>query len=122
MGLPIQEKKFKIDLQDGNCGGHLVFLIGAILAIFDLQVTLMIPTKFQVNWTPGSGKEAKIDFHHGGHLGFPIETILAILIYQSPICFLPSFESIGLSIQKKKRKIDGGHLGFSIRTFYFIYF
>ena len=43
----------------------------------DLQVTLMVPSKFGVNWPFGSG-EAKIDFQDGGHLGFPIGTILAI--------------------------------------------
>ena len=48
MGLSIQEKKFKIDFQDGNCGGHFIFPIGMILAIFDLQVTSTILTKFQV--------------------------------------------------------------------------
>ena len=32
----IQEKKFKIAFQDGNCGSNLVFPIGTILAIFDL--------------------------------------------------------------------------------------
>ena len=62
MGLSIQGKKFKIDFQDRNCGGHLVFQIGTILAIFDLQVTLMILTKFQVNWPFGSGKEVKNRF------------------------------------------------------------
>ena len=30
-----------------------------ILAIFDLQVTLMLPSKFGVNWPFGSGEEAK---------------------------------------------------------------
>ena len=41
-------------------------------------------------------------------------------IYKSPECFLPSFESNGLSVQEKKRTIDfqdgchGGHLGFLI--------
>ena len=39
MGLSIQEKKFKIDFQDGNFGSHPVFLIGSFLAIFDLQDT-----------------------------------------------------------------------------------
>ena len=39
--------------------GHLGFLIGTILAIFDLQVTSMLPTKFQVNWPFGSEEEAK---------------------------------------------------------------
>ena len=40
-------------------------------------------------------------------------------INKSPRCFLPSFESIGLSVQKKKAKIDfqdGRHLGFPIGT------
>ena len=32
------------------------------LAIFDLQVTLMLPTKFGVNWSFGSGEEAKNRF------------------------------------------------------------
>ena len=39
----------------------------------------MLPTMFGVNWLLGLG-EAKIDFQdgcHGGHLGFPIGTILA---------------------------------------------
>ena len=62
MGLSIQEKKFKIDFQDGNCGDHLVFPIGMILAIFDLQVTSMTLTKFQVNWPFGSGEGAKNRF------------------------------------------------------------
>ena len=45
IGLSVQEKKLNIDFQDG---GHLGFLIRTILAIFDLQVTLMLPTKFRV--------------------------------------------------------------------------
>ena len=58
MGLSIQEKKFKIDFQDVNCGSHLGFPIRMILATFDLQDIFMIPTKFQVNWPFGS-EEAK---------------------------------------------------------------
>ena len=48
--------------------------------------------------------------------------ILSILIYKSPRYFLPSFASIGLSVQEKKRKIgfqdlcSDGHLGFPIGT------
>ena len=57
--LSVQEKKRKIDFQDG---GHLGFLIGTILAIFDLQVTQMLPSKFGVNWPFGSGEEAKNRF------------------------------------------------------------
>ena len=46
--------------QDGHHGGHLRFLIGMILAIFDLQATRMLPIKFRVNWRFGS--EAKNRF------------------------------------------------------------
>ena len=60
MGLSIQEKKFKTDFQDGNCGGHCVFQLERFLAIFDLQVTSMIPTKFQVNWPFGSEEVKKM--------------------------------------------------------------
>ena len=51
----------KKDFQDGHHSGHLGFPISMILAIFDLQVTLMLPTKFGVNWPFGSG-EAKNRF------------------------------------------------------------
>ena len=62
IGLSVQEKKRKIDFQDGGHGGHLGFPIGKILAIFDLQVTPMLPNKFGVNWPFGSGEEAKNRF------------------------------------------------------------
>ena len=123
MGLSIQEKKLKIDFQDGNCGGHLVFLIRAILAIFDLQVTLMILTKFQVNWTSGSGKEAKNRFSTWPPW-WP-----SWMSYQNDFsCFdLPvtpmlstKFQINWLSVHQKKLKINGGHLGFPIRTIFFL--
>ena len=34
--------------------------IGTILAIFNLHNTLMLPTKFQVNWPFGSRKEVTV--------------------------------------------------------------
>ena len=52
IGLSVQEKR-KIDFQDGGHGGHLGFPIETILAIFDLQVTPMLPTKYRVNWPSG---------------------------------------------------------------------
>ena len=51
-GLSVQQKRRKIDFQDG---GHLRFPIGTILAIFNLQVTPMLPTKYRVNWHRGIG-------------------------------------------------------------------
>ena len=62
-----------------------------ILAIFDLQVSQMLPTKFRVNWPFGSGEEAK-DFQDGGHLGFPIGTILAIFDLQVSTMLPSKFE------------------------------
>ena len=59
---PFVQEKRKIDFQDGGHGGHLGFLIGTILAIFELQVTLMVPSKFGVNWPLGSGEETKNRF------------------------------------------------------------
>ena len=62
IGLSVQEKKQKIDFQDGRHGSHLGFPIGTILAIFDLQVTPMLPTMFGFNWLLGSGEETKNRF------------------------------------------------------------
>ena len=45
----------------------------------------MLPCKFVVNWPLSSGEERKINFQdggHGGHLGFPIGTILTIFDLQ----------------------------------------
>ena len=39
----------------GHCGGHLGFWIRKILSICDLQATLILPTKFRVNWLFGLG-------------------------------------------------------------------
>ena len=108
IGLSVQEKKRKIDFQDGHYGGHLGFPIGRILAIFDQDF--------------GSGEEAKNRFSRWPPLDFQSKRFYLFLIYKSPRCFLASLESIGLSVQEKKRKIDfqdgghGGHLGFPIRT------
>ena len=89
IGLSVQEKKRKIDFQDGS---HLGFPICTILAIFDLQDTPMLPSNFGVNWPFGQEKKRKIDFQdgcHGSHLGFLIGTILAIFDLQVTL-MLPS--------------------------------
>ena len=59
IGLSVQEKKPKIDVQDGD---HLRYLIQTILATFDLLVTHMLPSKFQVNRPFSSGEEANNRF------------------------------------------------------------
>ena len=99
------EEEVQIDFQDSR---HLGFPIGTILAIFFyLQVTMILPTKFQVSWPFGSGDEGQIDFQvcrHGGHLGLLFEKNLAIFDLQVAPIFLPSFESISLSVQEMKGK------------------
>ena len=84
-GFWVQEKKRKIDFQDGGLGGHLGFPIGTILAIFDLQVTLIVSSKFGVYWPLGSGEEAKNRFsmwRPWRPSWIPIGTILAIFDLQ----------------------------------------
>ena len=54
--------QFRRRSENGCHGGHLGFLMGTILAILDLQVTLMLPTKFKVNKQFGSGEEVKNRF------------------------------------------------------------
>ena len=54
--------ELKIDFKDGGLGSHLEFLIATILAFSDVQVTPILPTRFQVNWPFGSGVEAKNRF------------------------------------------------------------
>ena len=61
--FPFKKKtQKKTDFEDGRQGSHLLFLIGMILAIFELQITPMLPTKFRVNWPIGSGEEVKRRF------------------------------------------------------------
>ena len=43
-GQSVQEKKFSIDFQDG---GHFGLPVRRILATFDLQVTSILPIKFE---------------------------------------------------------------------------
>ena len=91
----------------GHCG-HLGFRIRMILAIFDLQVTPMFPTKNQDYWPFGSGEEKrKIDFldsSYGGHFGFPIGTILASFYLQVTWCFQPRPKSVGVWFRRRNEK------------------
>ena len=55
-----------------------------ILAIFDLHVTPMLPTKFHVNGLSVQEKQRKIDFQdgcYGGQLGFPAGIILHVAMF-----------------------------------------
>ena len=51
-------ESIEIGFQDGGHGGHLVFPMGTISAIFYLQFAPILFSKFRVNWPFGSGDEA----------------------------------------------------------------
>ena len=67
--MAFKEKNLEISFQDGNCGGHVGFPLGTILAIFDLQVTPILPIKFQVNCLSVHEKKLKYS-PFGGHTEF----------------------------------------------------
>ena len=73
IGLSVQEKKFKIDFLDGGHGGHLGIPNGMILVLFDLKVTLILPTKFRVSLPFGSGEVQKQIFKMAAILDFRSE-------------------------------------------------
>ena len=69
----------KIDFQDGRCG-HLRFLIGTILAIFDLEIILLYSVSFNSKRQTVWEEKSKTGFQEGdysGHFGFPISMLLA---------------------------------------------
>ena len=96
-----------------------------ILAIFDLQVTQMLPTKFRVNWPFGSGEEVKNRFSRWlpwrPSWFYDRHDFSYFLSTSHPYASYQVWRT-GLSVQEKKRKIDfqdgchGGHLGFPIGT------
>ena len=106
--MAFQEEKRKIDFQDGHHGSQLGFLIRKILAIFDLPVSPMLPTKFQVSWPFGSGEEAENRFSRwppSFESWISNRNNFSYFWSTSVWCFLSRFESVGLSVQEKW-KID----------------
>ena len=71
--------KFRVNWPFGSGeGAKNRFLIGTILAIFDLQVTPMLPTKFSSQLAFRFKRRSEKYICHGNHLGFSIGTILTI--------------------------------------------
>ena len=65
VGLLVQEKKSKIDCQDGGKGGHLGFCIGKILAMFDLHASFHFSSKFAQRWRSGMLLKEIVDAARG---------------------------------------------------------
>ena len=94
-GLSVQEKRQKIDFQDGCHDGHLGYPTGTILAIFDLQVPQCLLRSLESIGSSVQEKKLNIDFQdggHGGHLGFLIRTILAIFDLQVTLMLPTKFQ------------------------------
>ena len=97
-----------MDFQDGSHDGHLGFTLGTILATFDLQVTLMLPTKFQVNWPFGSGEEAKSRFSRWlpwwPSWIFDQINFSYFLIYHSPDVSYQVLSQLGFRFRRRSEK------------------
>ena len=74
-------ERFKTDFQDGRHSLNMGFPIATIWAIFHLQVTPMLPTKFRLN-LPFNSEEGKNRFSGWPPSWISIGTILAIFIIQ----------------------------------------
>ena len=87
---------------------------------FNELVTLMLPTKFQVNWPYKKERNRFSRWRPWQPSLISDRYDFSYFFYlQDTICFLPSFKSIGILVQEKKRKInfqDGGYLGLPIGT------
>ena len=73
----------------------LDFQYRMISAIFDLQVTLILPIKFRLNWPSIQEKKLVIalqDGNCGSHLVFPVGRILAIVDLQVTSMTLTKFQ------------------------------
>ena len=107
INLSIKEKNFKIDFQDGPCGSHPGFPIGMNLAIFDLQVTPILPSKFWVNQhfrrTSPKNRFSKWQLWWPSWISNP-KDLQVFSTYNLPQYFLPSFVWVSLSVQEKLKK------------------
>ena len=102
---PSFRRSSNLDFQDG-C--QLGFPIKIILAIFDPQASLKLPIKFRVSWYFHSGKD-----QNRFSRWLPSWFSKLFLICWSPWYFLPSFKSVGLSVQEEfNMDFQDGHLWF----------
>ena len=91
---------------------------GTIFAEFDLQIPIL-PTKFRVHWPFGlGGVVPKKVYKMTAIWKCDRNDFSCFFTYKSHWYFRLSFESVSLSFQEEKFKIDfqdGGHAGFSDR-------
>ena len=91
IGFSVQEK-LRIHFQDDAHGSHIGFLIGTILAIYDLKINAILPTKVPVS-IGLLVQKFKIDLQDGSHLGFLIKMIFAVFDLQVSLILLTKHQS-----------------------------
>ena len=95
------------------------FLIGTILAIFYLQVVLILPTKFRVKKFKADLLFSYLVLQDGGHLGFLIRMILAIFELQVTPLLPIKFQVNSSFCSEGQNKIfkNGSHLDTRLKPF-----
>ena len=103
----------------------IVFPIRTALAIFDLQVTLILPTKIQANLPFGSGEEAKSRFSswRPRRPSWISDSNKFSNFYLQVSPMLPTKIQVNRSFSSEENKLkmdfkDGGHLGLPIGTIF----
>ena len=94
----------KTDFQDGGCGGHLGFPIDTILADFDPEIILLLPSKFQLKLTKGLGRDIKIIFKLAVVApiwDFSMGSVLAILCLLGAPMLLTKFQLVWIIVFRK---------------------
>ena len=103
--LSVQEKKRKIDFQEG---GHLWIPIGSIFGYFwsisHPDTFYQVSSQLTFRFTRRSEKKDFQDGSHGAHFGFPIRTIFTIFDLYVTLMLPTVFKSNGLLVQEKKGK------------------
>ena len=97
----VREQMSFEDFQDAHHGGHLGYWNGTNLAILNLHVAPMPPTRVRLNPTYRFGADVVWRFqegHRSGHLGYWNAIILAIWISMLLQCLPWSFSSIRLMV------------------------
>ena len=116
IGITVWEDLSFEEFQDGHRGGHLGCRNGTNLTVLNLHVSLMLPTKFQLDLTYCSGADVVSRFSRWPQSWILERKDFAILnLHVTPIP--PSLASIRLIIQEQTWFEDfqdghSGHLGY----------
>ena len=105
IALSVQEEKFTTDFQDGRHGCN--FLSQRFELFFIYKSPRCFLPSFESIGFSVQKKNGKTDFQDGHHLGFPIRTILAILISTShPDAFYQFSNQLALWFRKISEKMS----------------